>query len=206
MKLYGHHLSAASWRVRIALNLKGLPYRNVPVGLGRGEHRAPAYLAMNPQGLLPALKLSDGVVLTQSLAIIEWLEDAHPSPALLPGDAVLRRALALALAADTHPLQTRAVLEGLRELSLGEAAVRAWAADANARGLEACEALVLRSTAFSFGAAPSLADVCLVPQLAAARRFGVDTARFPRLEAIEAACSALPAFAEAIPSRQPDAE
>ena len=207
--LYGHFSSAASWRVRIALNLKGLPYRYVPVHLGRGEHRAASYLAMNPQGLLPALKLSDGVVLTQSLAIIEWLEDTHPSPPLIPGDAVLRarvRAFALALAADTHSLQTRRVLEGLRRRGLDDSAVAAWAADANLNGLEACEALALSSGAFCFGALPSLADVCLVPQLAAARRFGVDVARFPRLLAVEAACGALPAFAEAAPSRQPDSE
>ncbi len=208
MRLYGYHLSAASWRVRIALNLKGLPFRYIPVHLGRGEHRAPSYLAMNPQGLLPALKLPHDVVLTQSLAIIEWLEDTHPSPALLPGDAILRariRAFALALAADTHPLQTRVVLEGLRQRGLDDAAVAAWAADANAKGLEACEALALGSGAFCFGATPSLADICLVPQLAAARQFGVDVARFPRLLAVEAACGALPAFAEAAPSRQPDA-
>jgi maleylpyruvate isomerase len=211
MTLYGYFLSAASWRVRIALNLKGLPFRYVPVHLSRGEHRAPSYLAMNPQGLLPALKLSHGVVLTQSLAIIEWLEETHPSPTLLPGDAILRariRAFALALAADTHPLQTRAVLEGLRGRGLEDPAVMSWAAEANARGLEACEALVLPSGggAFCFGAAPSIADICLVPQLGSARRFGVDVARFPRLLTIEAACDALPAFADATPSRQPDAE
>ncbi len=147
--------------------------------------------------------------MTQSLAIIEWLEEAYPSPTLLPGDAVLRariRAFALALAADTHPLQTRIVLEGLRGRGLGDSALAAWAADANANGLKACEALALRSGAFCFGAAPSLADICLVPQLSAARRFGVDVARFPRLLVIEAACGALPAFADADPSRQPDAE
>ena len=209
MKLYGHFLSAASWRVRIALNLKGLPYRYVPIHLSHGEHQAPSYLAMNPQGLLPALKLSHGVVLTQSLAIIEWLEETHPSPTLLPGDAILRariRAFALALAADTHPLHTRAVLAKLSGCGLDDPAVMSWAADANVRGLEACEAVVFSSGAFCFGAAPSLADVCLVPQLGAARRFGVDVTRFPRLIAIEAACKALPAFADAAPSRQPDAE
>jgi maleylpyruvate isomerase len=140
-------------------------------------------------------------VLTQSLAIIEWLEETHPSPTLLPGDAILRariRAFALALA-DTHPLQTRAVVE--------DHSVMSWAAEANARELEACEALVASlSGAFCLGAAPSLADVCLVPKLGAARRFGVDVTRFPRLMAIEAACDALPAFADAAPSRQPDAE
>jgi len=201
-KLYGHVLSAGSWRVRIALNLKGLPYRFVVIHLDRGEHRTPSFLAMNPQGLLPVLKLGDGVVLTQSLAIIEWLEDTHPSPPLLPGDAVLRariRAFALALAADTHPLQTRRVLEALRSRGLAEAAVASWAADANAKGLEACEALALASGAFAFGALPTLADVCLVPQLAAARRAGVDVARFPRLLAIEAACASVPAFAAAAP-------
>ncbi len=209
MKLYGHFSSAASWRVRIALNLKGLPYRHVAVHLGRGEHRAASYLAMNPQGLLPALKLSDGVVLTQSLAIIEWLEDTHPSPPLLPGDAVLRariRAFALALAADSHPLQTRLVLEGLRGRGLGEQAIEFLGGRGQReRNSRPANALALQSGAFCFGALPCLADVCLVPQLAAARRCGVDVAHFPRLLAIEGACAALPAFAEAAPPRQPDA-
>jgi len=210
MKLHGYFRSAASWRVRIALNLKGLPYKTVPHHLRRGEQRAPDYLAINPQGLVPALELGDGTVLTQSLAIIEWLEETRPSPALLPLDAIGRarvRAFALALVADTHPLQNLGVLNQLRERGFSEAAAEQWAADVNANGLAACEALLPRSSApFCFGASPSLADICLVPQLGNARRFGVDVARFPRLLAKEAACNTLPAFVAAMPARQPDAE
>lgn len=211
MQLHGYFRSSASWRVRIALNLKGLAVTHVPHHLRRGEQRAPDYLALNPQGLVPALELDDGTVLTQSLAIIEWLEEAYPIPALLPPvDLVQRarvRAFALVLAADTHPLQNLKVLNELRRLGLREEAVSAWAAQVNATGLEACEALLGEEPGpFCFGAAPTLADVCLVPQLGNARRFGVDVARFPRLLAREAACVALPAFADAAPSRQPDAE
>lgn len=211
MQLHGYFRSSASWRVRIALNLKGLAVTHVPHHLRRGEQRAPDYLALNPQGLVPALELDDGTVLTQSLAIIEWLEEAYPIPALLPPvDLVQRarvRAFALVLAADTHPLQNLKVLNELRRLGLRKEAVSAWAAQVNATGLEACEALLGEEPGpFCFGAAPTLADVCLVPQLGNARRFGVDVARFPRLLAREAACVALPAFADAAPSRQPDAE
>ncbi len=210
MKLHGYFRSAASWRVRIALNLKGLPYKSVAHHLRRGEQRAPAYLAINPQGLVPALELGDGVVLTQSLAIIEWLEETHPSPPFLPLDAIGRarvRAFALALAADTHPLQNLGVLARLRERGFDEAAAEQWAADANADGLAACEALLPRSSAaFCFGQTPGLADICLVPQLGNARRFGVDVSRFPRLLAKEAAGNALPAFADAAPANQSDAE
>ncbi len=210
MKLHGYFRSAASWRVRIALNLKGLPYKSFAHHLRRGEQRAPAYLAMNPQGLVPALELGDGVVLTQSLAIIEWLEETHPSPPFLPLDAIGRahvRAFGLALTADTHPLQNLGVLERLRERGFDEAAAEQWAADANADGLAACEALLPRSSAaFCFGQTPGLADICLVPQLGNARRFGVDVSRFPRLLAKEAACNALPAFADAAPANQSDAE
>ena len=211
--LHGFFRSAASWRVRIALAFKGVRARQISRHLRRGEQRDPAYLALNPQGLVPALELGDGTVLTQSLAIIEWLEEAHPEPPLLPppGDAVRRarvRGFALVLAADTHPLQNLGVLARLRDgEGRPEEAVRSWAAEANAAGLAACESLVRAVPGpFCFGAAPTLADVCLVPQLGNARRFGVDVSRFPRLLAAEAACAALPAFAGAEPGRQPDAE
>ena len=208
--LHGYFRSAASWRVRIALGLKGVAVRPVFHHLRRGEQRDAAYLALNPQGLVPALELDDGTVLTQSLAIIEWLDDAYPEPKLLPADPVRRarvRAFALVLAADTHPLQNLGVLARLRGMGRPEAEVQAWAADANAAGLAACEALLEGAPGpFCFGAAPTLADICLVPQLGNARRFGVDVTRFPRLLAAEAACLALSAFADAVPDRQPDAE
>ena len=171
MKLHGYFRSAASWQVRIALNLKGLPYKTIAHHLRRGEQRAPAYLAINPQGLVPALELGDGVVLTQSLAIIEWQEETPP---LLPLDPIGRahvRAFALALAADTHPLQNLRVLNHLRERGFDETAARQWAGDVNAHGLAACEALLPRSSAaFCFGQTPGLADVCLVRRSGDGRR------------------------------------
>jgi maleylpyruvate isomerase len=210
MKLHGYFRSGASWRVRIALNLKGLTVAHVSHHLRRGEQRAPDYLALNPQGLVPALELDDGTALTQSLAIIEWLDETYQEPALLPSDPLRRarvRAFALALAADTHPVQNLRVLNALRGLGLPEEAATSWAAEVNSAGLEACEALLANVPGpFCFGATPTLADICLIPQLGNARRFGVDVARFPRLLESEAACSALPAFAEAVPSKQPDAD
>ena len=210
MKLHGYFRSAASWRVRIALNLKGLEVVHVPHHLRRGEQRAPDYLGLNPQGLVPALELDDRTVLTQSLAIIEWLEETRPDPPLLPAEPVPRahvRAFALVLAADTHPLQNLKVLNELRQLGLPEASVTGWAAKANAEGLDACEVLLTQVRGpFCFGPAPTLADVCLVPQLGNARRFGVDVTQFPRLLAREAACLGLAAFPDAAPDRQPDAE
>lgn len=210
MKLHGYFRSSAAWRVRIALNLKGLAVSQVAHHLRRGEQREPAYLALNPQGLVPALELDDGTVLTQSLAIIEWLDEVHPAPALLPADPLGRarvRAFALVLAADTHPLQNLKVLNELRRLGLAEEAVIDWARRANAAGLDACEALLEGVPGpYCFGPAPTLADICLVPQLGNARRFGVDLARYPRLLGREAACQTLAAFADAVPSRQPDAE
>ena len=208
MRLHGYFRSAASWRVRIALNLKGVTAEHVPHHLRRGEQRAAGYLCINPQGFVPALELDDGTVLTQSLAIVEWLDETHPDPPLLPRDALGRakvRAFALVLAADTHPLQNLKVLAQVRAMERSEEQVQAGAAGANAAGLEACERLA-GDGPFCFGASPGLADVCLVPQLGNARRFGVDVARFPRLLAAEAACMALPAFMDATPARQPDAE
>jgi maleylpyruvate isomerase len=210
MKLHGYFRSSASYRVRIALNLKGLSADHLPHHLRKGEQRDPAYLAINPQGLVPTLQDDRGVVLTQSLAIIEWLDETHPEPPLLPADPLRRakvRAFAMVVACDTHPVQNLKVLARLRELGLADEQVTAWAAWANREGLIACETLIANEPGpFCFGAAPTLADLCLVPQLANARRFGVDLAVFPRLLKAEMAAKNLKAFADAAPDRQPDAE
>lgn len=210
MRLYGFFRSSASWRVRIALNFKGLQAEQVSRHLRRGEQRDLGYLALNPQGLVPALIPDDGPVLTQSLAIIEWLEERHPEPALLPSDPDRRakvRAFALAIACDIHPIQNLKVLGRLRHLGLPEEEVTGWARWVIEEGFAAIEAMIADEPGpFAFGDAPTLADVCLVPQLGNARRFGVDVERFPRLLAAERAAMALPAFAAALPERQPDAE
>jgi maleylacetoacetate isomerase len=209
MKLHGYFRSSASYRVRIALNLKGLSAEHLAHHLRKGEQCAPAYLAINPQGLVPTLENEDAV-LTQSLAIIEWLDETHPAPPLLPKDPLRRakvRAFALVVACDTHPVQNLKVLARLRQLGLPEEKVTEWAAWANREGLTACEKLIAGEAGpFCFGAQPTIADLCLVPQLANARRFGVDLAAFPRLLKAEAAASKVKAFADAAPDRQPDAE
>lgn len=210
MKLHGYFRSSAAWRARIALNLKGLEVEHVSHHLRHGEQRDPAYLALNPQGLVPTLELADGTTLTQSLAIIEWLEETRPEPALLPEDPVARakvRAFAQAIACDTHPVQNLKVLNRLRELGHDGETALAWAATTNIDGLSACEQLAANNPGpFCFGAEPSLADICLVPQLGNARRFKVDVTQFPRLLQAEAAALELAAFRDAAPGRQADAE
>jgi maleylpyruvate isomerase len=210
MKLHGYFRSSASYRVRIALNLKGLTADHLSHHLRKGEQRDPDYLRINPQGLVPALQDDGGIILTQSLAIIEWLDETHPEPPLLPQDPLPRakvRAFAMAIACDTHPVQNLKVLARLRQLSLPEQQVTDWAAWANREGLAACETLIENEPGpFCFGAAPTIADLCLVPQLFNARRFGVALEAFPRLLQAETAAKAVKAFADAAPDRQPDAE
>lgn len=210
MKLHGYFRSSAAWRTRIALNLKDIAVEHVSHHLRHGGQREPAYLALNPQGLVPTLQLDDGTVLTQSLAIIEWLDETHPEPALLPKAPLERakvRAFAQAIACDTHPLQNLKVLNRLRALGHDGDVALAWAASVNVDGLEACEQLAANNPGpFCFGGSPSLADICLVPQLGNARRFKVDVAQFPRLLRAEAAAMELAAFRDATPDRQADAE
>ncbi|MGG5807965.1 maleylacetoacetate isomerase [Falsiroseomonas sp. CW058] len=210
--LHGYFRSSAAWRVRIALNLKGVPYAQAFRHLRRGEQSAPDYLAQNPQGLVPALDVAGRGTLTQSLAIVEWIEESFPGPALLPGAPWARarvRALAGIIACDVHPIQNLRVLVYLkRDLGAGQPAVDAFARHWISLGLDAVEARLAEAEtgAFCHGDAPGMADLCLVPQLGNARRFGLDLARWPRVLRVEAACAALPAFAEAAPERQPDAE
>lgn len=209
MILHGYFRSSASWRVRIALALKGLAAEQRFHHLRKGEQRAPDYLALNPQGLVPTLTLDGGAALTQSLAIIEYLEECHPTPALLPGDPVQRariRAFAQVIACDIHPIQNLKILSRLRALGHDDAVVNEWARTTIAEGLEACEALIAREKGpFCFGDTPTLADVCLIPQLGNAKRFGVDVV-WPRIQEAAAACAALAAFQQAAPDQQPDAE
>ncbi len=210
LKLHGYYRSSASWRVRIALNLKGLSIAHCARHLRKGEQHDPTYLQLNPQGLVPTLALDNGACLTQSLAIIEWLDETCPSPPLLPADPLPRarvRAFAQVIACDTHPVQNLKVLARLRQLGLSEDVVTAWAAWANTEGLGACEILVGKEPGpFCFGATPTLADICLIPQLFNARRFGVDVTAYPRLLRAEAATKTIKAFQDATPARQQDAE
>ncbi|SFF91145.1 maleylpyruvate isomerase [Novosphingobium sp. CF614] len=206
--LHGYFRSGASYRVRIALNMKGMSYADVFHHLRKGEQQAPAYRALNPQGLLPTLEV-DHAVLTQSLAICEYLEETRPEPALLPADPVARariRAFAQVIACDTHPVQNLKVLANLRAMGLNETAVTTWAAKVIDEGLSACDALVAGQVGpYCFGETVTLADLFLVPQLVNARRFGVEL-RWPRLLEIERACLALDAFVRAAPENQPDVE
>lgn len=209
MKLYTYFRSGASWRVRIGLHWKGVPFESVPMDLRTGVQATAEWRARNPQGLIPALELADGTLLTQSLAILEWLEETYPEKPFLPTDPVLRarvRAVALAIATDTHPLQNLGVLKRIEALTDADGA-RRWAQDTIQRGLMAVEALVAQSGGpFAFGAQPTLADILIVPQLFNAQRFGVDLSTLPRILEIEAAAAALPAFQAALPEAQPDAD
>ncbi len=213
MKLYTFFRSSASYRVRIALNLKGLDYQQVPIHLrrGGGEQFSAAYRAINPQELVPALE-DDGKIFTQSLAIIEYLEEKYPKPALLPSDPAGRaivRGMALSIACEVHPIQNLRVLNYLKaNCHQTDEQVNRWARHWIDLGLSALEQSIVRhgEGKFCYGEAPTLADVCLVPQLGNARRFGCDLSRYPTLLAIEKNCAALPAFASAAPEKQPDAE
>lgn len=214
MRLHTYFRSSAAYRVRIALNLKGLDYEAVPVHLvrGGGEHRQPAYLGLNPAGLVPALE-DQGQVLTQSLAIVEYLEETHPQPALLPAAALDRarvRAIAQAIACDIHPVNNLRVLQYLtRELGVSEEQKNAWYRHWIGVGLQVVEAMLAgdaRTGAFCHGDTPGLADCCLVPQVFNARRFGCELSAMPTVLRIADHCAGLEAFRRAAPEAQPDAE
>ena len=214
MKLFTYFRSSAAYRVRIALNLKGLDYEAVPVHLLRdgGQHLADDYLSVNPSGLVPALQ-DDEITLTQSMAILEYLEEVHPMVPLLPRDAIGRarvRELAQIVACDIHPVNNLRVLRHLvHELKLSEEQKTAWIRHWIGEGLASLESHLARDPAagpFCHGAAPTIADCFLVPQVFNAQRFDIDLGAYPNISRIYALCVDLPAFAAAHPSQQPDAE
>ncbi len=212
MKLYTYFRSSAAWRVRIALGLKGLAWTPEFIHLTRdgGEQLRPAYRAKNPTALVPTLETDSGALLAQSLAIIEYLDETHPTPPLLPRDPLARarvRAFAQTVACEIHPLNNLRVLRYLNHaLGQDQAERDTWYAHWIAEGLTALEAMIGPEPGpFCFGAAPGLADICLVPQLGNARRMNCPVEPYPRLLAAEAAALALPAFRDAAPDRQPDA-
>lgn len=211
MKLYTYFRSSAAFRVRIALNLKGIAWEPVFVHLAKGEHRKPEYAAINPQALVPALE-DGGRLITQSLAILEYLEETHPQPPLLPPDAPGRarvRSLALLIACEIHPLNNLRVLQHLRRaLGQTEEQVNAWYRHWIADGLAKLEAELARGETgrFAHGDSPTFADCCLVPQVFNAQRYQCDTTPYPTLMRVFAECMKLDAFERAQPARQPDAE
>ncbi len=212
MKLYNYFRSSASFRVRIALALKGLPYEYVPVHLVKGEHKQPAYQAIAPAGLVPTLALDDGERLSQSMAIIEYLDEVHPQPPLLPPDALGRarvRALAQSIACEIHPINNLRVLKYLvRDLKVDEEAKNIWYRHWVRSGLEAFERELAQYPAgrYCYGDTPTLADCILVPQIFNGQRFNVDFSGLPRTMGAFEACMALPAFQQAQPSSCPDNE
>lgn len=188
--------------------MKGLPFDTVSIDLRSGANRQPEWLARNPQGLVPALELDDGTFLTQSLAILEWLDERWPEPAFLPADPLSRakvRAAALVIAADVHPIQNSGILKRVEQLAGPEAATL-WAADIIGQGLASFEQLIADEPGpYCFGEQPGLADILLVPMLGNARRHGAAIDHLKRIGEVEAACRPLPAFRAAVPEGQPDA-
>ena len=214
MKLYTFLRSSASFRVRITLNLKNLSYDQIPIHLrrGGGEQFTANYQNINAQALVPTLE-DDGHYLIQSLAIVEYLEEKYPSPPLLPkaaADRAVVRSMALVIACEVHPIQNLRVLNYIKnEYQQNDEQVNRWAQHWIELGLAALEQMINAQTArgtFCFGDTPTLADICLVPQLGNARRFGCDLSRYPKILSVEKACIVIPAFADAAPDKQPDAE
>jgi maleylacetoacetate isomerase len=209
MQLYSYFRSSASYRVRIALALKGLPYQTIAIHLAKGKHTQAPFLSVNPQARLPALKLDNGELLVQSMAIIDWIDETHPEPPLLPRDPIERariRACSQIIASDIHPLGNLGLRNYLlKKLNLDLETVDAWTRHWIEDGFSAVEKMISPAP-YSFGAQPTLADICLVPQVFNARRYKVDMAKFPKIVAAGEACQKHPAFAAAAPAAQPDAE
>ena len=213
MVFHGYFRSSSAYRCRIAFNLKGLDYEFRPVHLKSGAQKSDAYKTLNPQMLVPTLETDGGERLIQSLAIMEWLDETHPEPPLLSADPVVRaqeRGFAQVIACEIHPLQNLRVLKYLtEELGVDEDGKNAWLARWLTDGLEACEGLLAqrrKATPFCYGDRPGMADICLVPQVFSAERFGVDISHLPLVREVNANCAALPAFERAHPRKQPDFE
>ena len=209
MQLYSYFRSSASYRVRIALALKGLSYQTIGIHLVKGEHTLEHFVAVNPQARVPALKLDSGDVLIQSIAIIDYLDETHPQPPFLPTDPLLRarvRAVSQVIAMDVHPLGNTGPRNYLlKKLNHDLETVDAWTRHWIETGLAAVEKLISPGP-YCFGSQPTLADICLVQQVFNARRYKVDMAKFPKIVAVDEACQKHPAFAAAAPAAQPDAE
>ena len=208
LTLHGYWRSSAAYRVRIALNLKGIAYTQITYDLRQKAEKAEAYALLNPQKLVPALQTEDGAILTQSLAILEWLEETHPRPALLPENPTDRahvRAMCGLIACDIHPVNNLRILNALRDdFDAGDTQISQWITRWVSDGFDALETMV--GTRFCFGDAPTLADACLVPQVYNAQRFKIDLSPWPKIRAVAQSCEALPAFAAALPEAQPDAD
>jgi maleylacetoacetate isomerase len=207
--LYSAWRATAPYRVRIGLALKGVDYAYSALDLIKGQQREPAYQAVNRQMLTPSLDLGEGHVLTQSLAILEWLEETHPEPAILPTDPLQRqavRAMALIVACDIHPLNNTRVGRKLSKMGVDQAGILAWTQGWIRDGFDALEPMVAaHGQGFAFGATPTLADCCLIPQIYSANRYEVDLGPYPAISAVAARAADHPAFQAAHPNKQPDA-
>ncbi|MDX8355683.1 maleylacetoacetate isomerase [Cognatiyoonia sp. IB215182] len=209
MKLYSYWRSSTSYRLRIALRLKDISFETVPVDLLAGGQNEDNYLSLNPSGGVPSLVLDDGAVLTQSMAMLEYLEAVYPTPSMIPSDpldATMVRAAANIIACDIHPVNNLKIISALKGLGHSQGQTVTWINDWMLQGLQSYQAALPQGTMFSFGNTPTVADICLVPQLYNAHRWGTDLSSLTRLTEIEARCLALPAFASAHPDLQPDAK
>ena len=209
MKLYSYFRSSAAYRLRIALNIKGLEYEYLPVDLLKAEQKSSDYMALNPQGLIPAMELPNGETLGQSVALLEWMEETYPEPALLPSDPFERarvRSVVNNIVCDIHPICNIAVTNYLKEHHGADTdGIIAWYTTWMHRGFQAVEQVLASNHAsYCFGEEPGLADVCLVPQVYNARRFDIDLQGFPNILGVVDNCNELPAFRDAMPEQQPD--